>query len=132
MDGATIGRLFINGTLFGFTCEDVTRAPGVKVPGETAIPPGRYKVIVNKSQRFGRPLPLIVGVENFTGVRIHPGNSSKDTEGCILVGLARTPNAVLSSQSAMNLLLPRIQKALQTGDVWITIRNQPQEEKRLA
>lgn len=131
-DGATIGRFFVNGTFFGFSCEDVTRAPGVKIPGETAIPPGRYRVLVNMSQRFGRPLPYIVGVQNFTGVRIHPGNSSKDTAGCILIGLARTPNTVLSSNAAMDRLLPRIQRALQSEDVFITIENAPAEEKRLA
>lgn len=132
VDGATIGRFFINGTFFGFTCEDVTRAPGVKIPGETAIPLGRYRVIVNMSQRFGRPLSLVIGVDNFTGIRMHSGNGSKDTEGCILIGLARSHNQVLSSRAAMDILLPRIQHALKTEDCWLTIEPAPAEEKRLA
>lgn len=131
-DDVTMGSLFVNGTFLMFTLEDAARAPGVKVPGETCIPPGRYKVIVNMSQRFGRRLPLILDVPRFTGIRIHAGNDIGDTSGCILVGLARTATTVLSSKAAMARLLPRIEHALQREAVTLTIEPAPAEEKRLA
>ena len=57
-----------------------------KVQNKTAIPAGDYEVIISNSQRFRRPLPLLLGVEGFAGIRIHPGNSSANTEGCLLIG----------------------------------------------
>jgi hypothetical protein len=83
-DRSTIGELHVNGVFECFTLEDTVRP--VKIKGETAIPEGRYEVVVNFSERFQRPLPLLLNVPNFEGVRIHPGNTDKDTEGCILVG----------------------------------------------
>ncbi len=115
-----------------FTLEDDAH-DGAKVPGETAIPLGVYRVLVNYSQRFQTLMPLLIGVPGFTGIRIHAGNGPKDTAGCILVGLARVGAATIeSSKAALNMLLPRIQKALQSEDVWITIEHAPTEEKRLA
>lgn len=135
VDGATIGHLSIDGRFAMFTLEDVTRAPGVKIYGETAIPAGRYKVIVNKSQRFGRMLPLVIGVENFTGIRIHSGNVSGDTSGCILVGLARHVGSpeILSSRAALEILMKQLANAIARGEeVHLTIQNALAEEKRLA
>src|SRR5262245_55691636 len=83
---ATIGQLYVDGNFFGHTLEDVVREAGVKVPGETAIPAGMYEGEVTFSPRFKTNLPLIKNVPNFTGIRIHAGNSEGDTEGCILVG----------------------------------------------
>jgi hypothetical protein len=82
----TIGDLFIDGVFFSNTLEDCVRDKGVKVYGETAIDSGIYKVIMDMSKRFKKRMPLLLDVPNFRGVRIHSGNTVKDTLGCILVG----------------------------------------------
>lgn len=89
---STPGRMYLHqefGDVFiGYTLEDVVRS-GPKVAGRTAIPAGNYPLTVTMSNRFKKPLPLLSDVPNFSGVRIHGGNSSDDTEGCILVGRTR-------------------------------------------
>lgn len=83
-DKYTIGRLFINNVYFCDTLEDVPRE--TKITNETCIPTGKYKVIISWSNRFKRQMPLIVDVPGFDGIRIHSGNTDKDTSGCPLVG----------------------------------------------
>jgi hypothetical protein len=131
-NGATIGQLYINGKPECFICEDEVRGPAaVKVFGKTAIPAGTYPVIVNRSERFSRlkgsevQLPLLIGVPGFEGVRIHPGNTAADTEGCLLPGLTIGPDkaSVQSSRIAFGLLFTKIQVALaQHEAVKITIK----------
>ena len=84
-DRNIIGDLHIDGQFFCHTLEDEKRAEGVKVKHKTAIPTGVYKLILTVSNRFKRLMPLLVDVEGFSGVRIHGGNTSKDTSGCPLV-----------------------------------------------
>ena len=117
----TEGNLYVDGDWECFTLEDVVRGDGEKIPGDTAIPAGRYRVIVNRSPHFNRDLPLLLKVPNFEGVRIHPGNTSKDTEGCILVGQKRIPGMIQGSRLAFDPLFSKIQTALIGGEVWITI-----------
>lgn len=83
---ATIGELLVNDKYLCDTLEDRVRPEGEKVYGKTAIPEGTYEVKLTHSPRFKKILPEILNVPNFSGIRIHTGNSSKDTEGCILVG----------------------------------------------
>jgi len=90
------------------TCEDAVRP--VKVPGITAIPTGRYKLIVNFSQRFQKFLPLLLDVPNYSGVRIHSGNTAADTEGCVLLGTSRTKGGVTNSRYAMSLFMDKLEK----------------------
>lgn len=132
VDGMTFGHLFVNRTFFCFTLEDEVRPPGVKVYGQTAIPLGRYRVIVTMSPRFRQRLPLVLDVPGFSGIRIHSGNTVTDTSGCILVGLGRLPARLASSQDAMKRLLPRIEHALQSEDVFLSIENAPPEDKKVA
>ena len=84
-DRNIIGDLFVDGVFFCHTLEDEKRADGLKVYGETAIPSGTYNVILNRSNRFKRIMPLLLDVPKFKGIRIHGGNTSKDSHGCPLV-----------------------------------------------
>ena len=107
----TIGRLFVNDAYECWTLEDPVRE-GPKVPGATAIPRGTYRVIVDYSPHFKRPMPHLLDVPGFEGVRIHSGNTPADTEGCILVGLEYGNGAIWHSRDAYKLLLPKLVTAL--------------------
>lgn len=116
----TLGGMSVNGVHHFFTCEDKVRDK--KIKGETAIPAGKYKVILTFSNRFQKVLPLLLDVPNFEGVRIHSGNTSADTEGCILIGIVRTENGVAMSRDAMKELMPMLDKAFHNKEeIWIEI-----------
>lgn len=119
----THGQILIDGKPECFVVEDVVR-DGPKVFGKTAIPAGRYRVIITHSPRFRRPLPLLLDVPGFEGVRIHAGNTAKDTEGCLLPGIAKTAKGVANSRLAFSRLFKKIEAALKRGEeVWITIKD---------
>lgn len=112
---STIGRLSIDGEPFCYTLEDVVR-DGPKVFGQTAIPAGLYQVVITFSPHFQRDLPLLVNVPGFEGVRIHPGNTAADTEGCILVGMDKLADSIGHSRVAFDALFPKIQAAINAGE----------------
>jgi hypothetical protein len=124
----TIGVLHVNGDYRCWSLEDPVReVPGKpvadwKIKGQTAIPRGTYAVQITPSPRFGKPLPLLIGVDGFTGVRIHPGNTAMDTEGCILVGMDRFAKSIGRSRAAFDPLLSEIRQALTQGGVTLEIR----------
>ena len=62
-----------------------------KIAGKTAIPTGRYRVVMSYSKTYKRRMPYLLNVPHFTGIMIHTGNSPDDTRGCILVGKAVRP-----------------------------------------
>lgn len=103
----TLGEMFIDGAFFCYTVEDTVRS-GAKVKGKTAIAYGRYKVIISKSMRFKKDMPLLLDVPNFEGIRIHSGNTAEDSEGCIIVGMAQTLNGVGLSRVAFQRLMERL------------------------
>lgn len=118
--GCTLGELFVDGRHECYTLEDVVRDE--KIHGETAIPAGVYKVTVTYSPHFKRDLPLLMGVPNFEGVRIHSGNTAADTEGCILVGRVKTASTVGDSRMAFNSLYAKITEAwTRKEDIWVYI-----------
>jgi hypothetical protein len=93
----TISKVYINGRYYGCNAlEDTDRGllqamqiaeiQKRKIKGKTAIPRGYYDVKVTWSEKYQRNMPLVVDVPGFSGIRLHPGNSAKDTEGCILFG----------------------------------------------
>jgi regulator of RNase E activity RraA len=78
-------------------------------------------VIVDHSTRFNQELPRLLDVPGFTGIRIHPGNSAADTDGCILVGLRRAADSVLDSRKAFEPLLEKIRRGIEAGQCCIEV-----------
>lgn len=123
-DQATIGELTVDGRLLGYTLEDKDRnlEKGVKkIPAITAIPRGTYEVIINFSNRFQTYMPLLIGVPQFEGVRIHTGNTAADTEGCILIGKMRGANQIVKSRAAYAELLGLLKSVEKKEKIFITI-----------
>jgi hypothetical protein len=113
-DKSTVGELYVNDEFFCYTLEDVVREE--KIKNETAIPAGEYEITITYSPRFKRYLPLLHDVPNFSGVRIHPGNTANDTEGCILVGMTKSTDFIGRSREAFNKLYPMLVHASQQGE----------------
>lgn len=118
---STTGELFVDNQFQCFTLEDVVR--DIKIPKETAIPAGRYQVVLSFSNRFQKFLPEVLNVPNYVGVRIHSGNRADDTEGCILTGTILGDDVVGNSRAAMGALMLKLQRATKAGKVWIEITN---------
>jgi len=124
----TISKLFVDGVFECYILEDCTREiPGVpakewKIPKQTAIPSGRYQVVLSRSTRFKKLLPELLNVPGYLGVRIHGGVTSEDTEGCLLTGTSYEGEKLLESQKAKLALMTKIANAAFEGEqVWITI-----------
>lgn len=118
----TEGKLFINNGFYCYTVEDADRmleGKGTKIAGKTAIPKGKYKVTISMSNRFKKFLIEVLDVPQFKGIRIHSGNSSKDTEGCIIVGSTNTRDDddwVGNSKLAYEGLHKKVKDALSAGE----------------
>ena len=124
---STIGKLYVDGTFQCFILEDADRGlkqnqmaleeiQKRKLKGVTCIPSGNYDIIINMSTRFKRLLPLLVNVPGYSGIRIHPGNTAENTEGCLLPGEGRAADAVINSRKAFDALFTRMQLAFDSGE----------------
>lgn len=134
----TIGKLYINGQFFSNTLEDKDRGltssmtedeiSKIKVYGKTAIPTGTYKINMNvvspkfKNRAWARPyngkIPRLLNVPGFDGVLIHPGNTSEDSLGCVLVGKNTVKGMVTQSQDTFHELMKVL---IKQNDITITI-----------
>lgn len=127
----TIGKLYIDGKYFCDTLEDTVRDINKsgkfdngekKVKGKTAIPYGTYEIKWTYSPRFKKYTPQLMNVPQFEGIRIHAGNSSTDTEGCLLLGENKKVGMVLNSRATINKFYPIIKEACSNGKVTIEIK----------
>jgi hypothetical protein len=130
-DKSTIGEMFIDGNFFCYTLEDVVRDKNndgdlddtgeKKVYGKTAIPKGKYEVIINYSERFKQQMPLLLNVKGFDGIRIHKGNTDADTHGCILLGKSKSKDFIGLSNLAYNEFMTTLRKVGKNEKIFITI-----------
>lgn len=92
-ENAVMGRLYFCGRMICYTLENTSKI----------IPCGLYSVQNSKSPKFKRELPLLFNsdVSASRGIRIHSGNTYKDSKGCVLVGMGR--DAVKGSLSESSL-----------------------------
>lgn len=132
-DRSTIGVLTFGVAGVGgnwYALEDKVREiPGKpvedwKVKGATAIPMGRYRVVISPSNRFKRLMPELLFVPGFTGIRIHSGNTEADTEGCLLLGTSRGPDRVNDSRVAFGQFLEQLKTVLLREQFFLTIRQE--------
>lgn len=134
----TIGQLFVKedvideystGEKMTYVCDTLEPTwrdyahGGHKIKGKSAIPEGRYPIVITFSPTFKMWLPLLVNVPMFSGIRIHAGNTVNDTQGCILVGLNLKKGMLLNSRKYVNIVKEKIVEAKGRGEsVFIEIR----------
>lgn len=128
----TIGELKIGGHHICWMLEDPERErPGVpvadwKIKGETAIPRGRYRIERTFSNRFQYTTPQLMDVPGFSGIRIHSGNTTADTEGCLLPGLVRHDKSVGDSRLAYAEIMKWLDAIERNGDeAFVVIEGPP-------
>jgi hypothetical protein len=129
---STISDVLIDGVFFCFGLEDTDRGlqqnepidviKTKKIFAQTAIPAGRYEVIVNFSNRFQQYMPLLLNVPGFEGVRIHPGNVPTNTEGCLLLGLTEGADFIGNSRMAYRSFLPKLRAVEKKEKIFITFK----------
>ena len=129
----TIGRLYVNNRFFSDCLEPPSQhltercsmdtIQNAKNKGYRAIPTGRYRILITRSRRFGRWLPLLMNVKGFEGIRIHTGNKPEDTRGCILPGFNRRKGYVLDSTRCVLTLVKMMTEAMEKGEkVFVTVK----------
>ncbi len=123
---STLGKMYVDDTFFAYTCEDTVRdlksdCSG-KIKNQTAIAFGRYELILSFSNRFQKYLPLLLNVKCFEGIRIHGGNTSADSEGCILIGTqGDMKSKIWNCKSKVNGLVSLLKSAEKKEKIWIEI-----------
>ena len=132
---STLGLMFINGKFAAYTLEDAFHV--VKIPGETRIPEGRYRIelrtVGSHHIRYKQKFPFhkgmlwITDVPNYTHILIHIGNTDDDTEGCLLIGDSSISNInqagrIENSTQSYKRVYPLIANAIGKEDVWINYK----------
>ena len=127
----TIGKLYIDDVYFCETIEDTVRDINKngkfdnrekKIHSKTAIPYGTYEIKWTYSPRFKKYTPQLMNVPSFEGIRVHAGNTSADTEGCLILGENKQVGKVLNSRATINKFYPIIKEACSNGKVTIEIK----------
>lgn len=127
----TIGKLYIDDVYFCDTIEDTVRDLNKngkfdngekKIHSKTAIPYGTYEIKWTYSPRFKKYTPQLMNVPSFEGIRIHAGNTSADTEGCLILGKNKQVGKVLNSRATINKFYPIIKEACSNENVTIEIK----------
>lgn len=127
----TIGKLYIDDAYFCDTLEDTVRDTNKsgkfdngeqKIKGKTAIPYGTYEIKWTYSPRFKKYTPQLMNVPSFEGIRVHAGNTSADTEGCLILGENKQVGKVLNSRATINKFYPIIKESCSNGKVTIEIK----------
>lgn len=119
-----IGKLYVDGKYFCDTIEDTDRGLSdemdekdilkQKIKGQTAIPTGIYHIYLTYSPKYKKIMPLIANVKGYQGIRIHSGNTSKDTEGCLILGKNTKVGMVTESRKMFNAFFRLLMQAEQS------------------
>lgn len=129
-ENATLGKMYLDNVFFCQTCEDEDRflersiedISERKVYGRTAIPRGRYRLLVTFSNRFQKPLPIVLDVPGFDGIRIHGGNRAENSHGCILVGKVRTSTGIAQCADSVQRIISQIEEGEEMGiETWLEV-----------
>lgn len=117
-DDYTEGKMYVDGEYYCDTIEDRWRdlSEEKKQFGVTAIPAGVYRIVMTMSARYNRIMPLLLDVPHFRGVRIHAGNTARDSDGCILTGRKLTDGMIHQSREFTNRLYTIIDDAIKKGE----------------
>lgn len=123
---STLGKMYIDGKFFAFTCEDTDRNLNgdckKKIKAETAIDTGKYEVILNFSNAFKKYLPLLLNVKCFEGIRIHGGNTAANSQGCILIGAeGDMKGRIWNCASKLASLMAQLKEVEKKSKIYITI-----------
>lgn len=138
----TVGHLYIDGKYFCDTIEDVDRGlldsmslaeiQSKKIPSETAIPRGTYKVTLDVvSPKYSKrdfyikvckgKVPRLLNVKGFEGILIHAGNTEEDSAGCIILGENKVKGKVINSRSTFEKFYNTLIKS-NSKEITITIK----------
>ena len=126
----TIGGFYDEeGKFRWYTMEDKDRKleeGGVKIPGQTAIPRGRYKLELGWSPKRRGLVPFLRGVPQFTDIQVHVANTPDDVEGCVGVGKGIDDPVhiiTMSVAACIEFYLWLLAKVIETkNDVWVTVK----------
>ena len=110
--GATMGAYSVAGTdISGFTLE---RAECVEPMSNSRIPAGEYSGRIDNSPSRGYDVIWVDGDPKNRPIQMHPGNTIKDTTGCILPGVSASNDAVTQSRVAFDELMDYCNQVITT------------------